>query len=79
VVEYVIRDDRPEDLERITRVAHCVGVRTWCDDAPPGRRTRERADPLLRRPPVLAALGHEGIDEHVVAVRPPTWRRSRRR
>jgi len=65
VVEYVIRDDRPEDLERITRVAHCVGVRTWCDDAPARQATRERADPLLRRPPVLAALGCEGIDEHV--------------
>jgi predicted kinase len=65
VVEYVIRDDRPEDLERITRVAHCVGVRTGCDDAPSRQATRERADPLLRRPPVLAALGYEGIDEHV--------------
>jgi predicted kinase len=65
VVEHVIRDDRPEDLERITRVAHCVGVRTWCDDAPVRRATREQADPLLRRPSVLAALGYGTIDEHV--------------
>ena len=65
VVEYVVRDDRPEDLERITSVAHCVGVRTWCDDAPARRAAREQADLLLRRPPVLAALGYEAIDEHV--------------
>ena len=65
VAEYVIRDDRPEDLDRITRVAHCVGVWTWCDDAPARRATRERADLLLRRPPVLAALGYHGIEEHV--------------
>jgi predicted kinase len=65
VAEYVIRDGRPEDLERITRVARCVGVRTWCDDAAARRATREQADPLLRRPPVLAALGYRTIDEHV--------------
>jgi predicted kinase len=65
VAEYVIRDDRPEDLERITRVAHCVGVWTWCDDAAARRATREQADLLLRRPPVLAALGYRTIDEHV--------------
>jgi hypothetical protein len=65
VVEYVIRDDRPEDLERITRVAHCVGVWTWCDDAPARGAAREQADLLLRRPAVLAALGYRAIDEHV--------------
>ena len=64
VAEYVIRDDRPEDLERITRVARCVGCGPGVT-TPRRRATREQADPLLRRPPVLAALGYRTIDEHV--------------
>jgi predicted kinase len=65
VVEYVIRADRPQDLARITRVADCVAVCTRCDDAPAQRAGRERSDRLLQRRPVLAALGHRTIDEHV--------------
>jgi predicted kinase len=65
VAEYVLRDDRPEDLARLTSAARCVAVRTWCDDAPARQAGREQADGLLQRQPVLDALGYRAVDEHV--------------
>jgi predicted kinase len=67
VAEYVVRDDRPQDLARITSVADCVGVRTSCDDAAGRRTRRERADRLFRRRPVLESLGYRTVDEHAAA------------
>lgn len=43
VVEYVVREARPDDLDRIQRVAECIGVRTSCADAPARRAERDRA------------------------------------
>ncbi len=67
VAEYVVREDRPEHLARIAAVADCVGVRTGCDDAAARRARRERSSRLLRRRPVLDALGYRTVEEHVVA------------
>lgn len=68
VVEYVFRDGRPEDLNRLTQVADCVGIWTWCDDAPARLTARDRADRLINRQAVLDALGHRTIEEHVASV-----------
>jgi predicted kinase len=68
VVEYVIREARPQDLDRLTRVANCIGIWTSCSDAPARVAARDRADRLVNRRPVLDALGHGSIEEHVVAV-----------
>jgi len=64
VAEYVVRDERPEDMARITAVARCVGVRTACADAPARRADRARTDRLLARRPVLDALGYRSVGEH---------------
>jgi len=67
VVEYVVRDRRPQDLSRLTRVANCVGIWTWCDDPPARLAARDRADHLVNRRPVLDALGYRTIEEHVAS------------
>jgi predicted kinase len=65
VAEYVFRSARPQELQRITDVARCVGIVARCDD-PAGRRiARDLADPLLRRPAVLEAAGVRSVDELV--------------
>ena len=51
VVEYVVRAGRPQDLDRLTAIADCVVVETWCADAPGRRAARDGADPLLRGEP----------------------------
>ncbi len=65
VVEYVVRTRRPQDLDRITAVADCVVVRTSCEDAGARHVRRDRNDRLLARPPVLDALGHCDVEDHV--------------
>jgi hypothetical protein len=54
VVEYVVRAARPEHLERLTGIADCVVIETWCSDAPSRRRQRDLADPLLAGRPDAA-------------------------
>lgn len=51
VAEYVFRDARPGDLDRITGAARCVVIRTRCADAPARRSARDLADPFLQRLP----------------------------
>ena len=48
IVEYVVRSHRPEDLDRLTAIADCVVVQTWCADAPARRARRDREDPMRR-------------------------------
>jgi predicted kinase len=64
VVEYVVRHGRPQDLERIATVAECVVLFTWCRDPFERFATRNNADRLLNRPPVLDALGYATVDQH---------------
>jgi len=68
VLEYVVRDRRPQDVQRLVQVADCVGIWTWCDSAPARVAARERADQLMNRQPVLDALGCRTIDDHVARV-----------
>lgn len=64
VVEYLVRLERPDDLDRLTDVADVVVIQTWCHGANDRFAERTRNDPLLNRPPVLRALGAAGIEEH---------------
>ena len=67
VLEFIIFQDHPEQFQRLQAHADCLVVVTTC--AEPERRVvaRERADPLLARENVLAALGHGSIESYVKA------------
>jgi predicted kinase len=67
VVEYVVREERVDDLERMQAVADCVVLMTECRDAPARFARRNRGDRLLNRQPVLDLLGHRTIDDHTDA------------
>jgi predicted kinase len=67
IAEYVVRRARPGDLRRLTTVADCRVVHTWCRDAPARLARRNAADRLLNRRPVLDALGYSTIDAHTSA------------
>ena len=66
IVEYVVRQGRPDDLQRIAAatVADCRVLHTSCCDAPARLARRIASDRLLNRRPVLEALGYMTIDEH---------------
>jgi predicted kinase len=64
IVEYVLRRERPQDLERLADVADCVVLQTWCDDSLARFAARNDADRLLNRPAVLDALGYATVDQH---------------
>jgi predicted kinase len=67
VLEFVVFRDRREALRRLEAAARCLVVRTECRDAAARAEQRDRADPLLLRPPVLRALGHGSIDDYLRA------------
>jgi hypothetical protein len=54
-------------MRRLEAASDCVVVLTVCDDARSRADQRDRADPLLNRPEVLAALGHPSIEAYVDA------------
>ena len=64
IVEYVIRQGRPNDWARITAAADCVVLMTTCRDAMSRFTHREMNDRLLNRQPVLDALGQASIEDH---------------
>jgi predicted kinase len=64
VVEYVVRQHRPADIHRLSSVADCVVVLVECRDHLERLASRNRADRLLNRQPVLDALGYTTIHEH---------------
>ncbi|MDP2292628.1 MAG: AAA family ATPase [Actinomycetota bacterium] len=68
VVEYVVRTQRPEDLERIVAAGDCVVIMTRCDD--PMERVVERnlSDRLIANPAVLSAIGAASVAEHTEAL-----------
>ena len=65
VVEFVVTPARRPAFERLAAAARCLVVLTTAADAPGRAARRDRSDPLLDRPEVLAALGHETIDDYV--------------
>jgi predicted kinase len=65
VVEFVVTPARLDALRRIEAAFRCVVVHTSCEDARSRADRRDRTDPFLARPDVLAALGHDSIDSFV--------------
>ena len=68
VVEYVVRENRPQDLDRITALGDCVVIVTRCAEAMERVRNRNLADRLIANKTVLDALGMESVEEHTDAV-----------
>ena len=64
VVEYVVRQGRPDDWSRITTAAECLVLMTTCRDAMSRFTNRARNDAMLNRQPVLDALGQASIEDH---------------
>lgn len=67
VVELVVSPRRLDALHRLEAAARCVVILVVSHDAPARAERRDRADPLLGRPEVLASLGHRSIDEYLDA------------
>ena len=65
VLEFVVTPQRLEALRRLEEAANLLVILTHCRDAATRAELRDRADPLLRRPDVMAALGHGSIDEYL--------------
>ena len=65
VVEFVVTPERTEVFHRLTAAARCLVIQCVCADAPLRAERRDRADPLLNRPEVLAALGHRSIEDYL--------------
>jgi hypothetical protein len=66
VVELVVTPPRLDAWHRLQEAADWVVVLTECSGAAARADRRDRADPLLNRADVLAALGHESIDDYLV-------------
>ena len=64
VLEYVVRQHRPEDLDRLSAVGDIRVVQTWCADPLERVRTRNLSDPLIAQSAVLAATGHSSVAAH---------------
>ena len=64
VVEYVVRQERRDELERITAAGDCVVIVTECDRALERFADRHRGDRLINRRPVLDTLGYTTVEDH---------------
>lgn len=67
VVEFVVTPQRVEALRRLEAAANCLVVLAAARDTAARAERRDRADALLNRPDVLAALGHRSIDDYLGA------------
>ena len=67
VVEFIVTPARLEAFGRLKASARCLVILATAPDAADRAGRRDRADPLLNRPDVLAALGHRSIDDDVRA------------
>ena len=65
VLEYMVFTSNPETLDRLHAVANCLVVLTESRNSDGRASHRDRQDLLLRRPEVLAALGHESIGDYL--------------
>lgn len=64
VVEYVLGQDRPVDLQRLTAAGECVVIRTECHGALERFAGRHTGDRLINRQPVLDTLGYGTVADH---------------
>jgi predicted kinase len=68
VAEYVVRAQRPADLDRFLAVGECVVVMTVCADASARVAERNAGDRLVANPAFLHAVGFSSVQEHTEAV-----------
>jgi adenylate kinase family enzyme len=68
IVEYVVRRNRPQDLDRIMALGNCVVVMTNCLDPMERVRRRNMEDRLAASKAVLDAAGFTSINDHTEAV-----------
>ncbi len=68
VIEYVVREERPRDLERIMALGDCIVIRTSCDEPMERVRTRNLADRLIAYKAVLNAAGFRSVEDHTEAL-----------
>ena len=64
VVEYVLRANRPVDLERLIAAGDCVAIMTHCDKALDRFAERNRRDPLIANKALLSAVGCDSVEAH---------------
>jgi predicted kinase len=67
VIEFVVTYDRIEAWRRMRAACNGIVVLTVCDGARSRADRRDRADALLHRNEVLAALGHRSVDDYLHA------------
>lgn len=67
VVEYVVRQHRPNDLDRILAAGDCVVIKTECSDPIQRFVVRNLDDRLISNPAVLDAIGHQSVESHTEA------------
>lgn len=67
VLEFVVTPSRLDALRRLEAAANCVVIITVASDPAARAAHRDRTDPFLSRPGVLAALGHRSLDDYIDA------------
>ena len=67
VVEYVVRTNRPADLERLLAAGDCVVITTVSARALQRFITRNLNDRLISNPAVLDVIGHQSVESHTEA------------
>jgi predicted kinase len=65
VAEFVVTPERQEDFAAIEAAAKVIVVLAISNDSAARAEQRDGNDPLLRRPEVLASLGHESTDDYL--------------
>ena len=62
VLEFIVFAARPDEFERLRRMADCIVIVTSCTDASMRADERDGSHVLLSRNGVLTALGHESME-----------------
>ncbi len=68
VVEYVVRSNRPQDLDRLTARGDCVVIVATCADPMERVRQRNSTDRLIANEAVRDAAGFASVEEHTAAL-----------
>ncbi len=67
VVEYVVRANRPADLERLMAAGDCVAIKLHSERAEARMVERNRHDPLIANQALLVAAGFDSVEAHTTA------------
>lgn len=67
VIEYVVRANRPADLERLMAADDCVAIKVQNERAEARMVERNRRDPLIANQALLAAASFDSVEAHTAA------------